>query len=260
MSVGSSIPVDASAVLPAEAPEPYRRPVAVGLHLLPGVLFFAGCVIFRPLTEGLGLPDSLGFTLAGLVLVTPFEFAYLVRRGRGRGRSLREAVAASVGFRRKLPVQRLVPLVVALIAFTAVTLAVLSPVSGFLEHHVFEDLPDWMRSGNDDLAHFSTTVAVVALLLNIVGDCVLSPVAEELYYRGHLMARLPTGPVTAAVTGAALFAATHFWEPELVVFVFVVQSVMGLVVRRTGSVRVSVYLHIAVNSITTAMTVAALLS
>ncbi|MFF3062887.1 CPBP family intramembrane glutamic endopeptidase [Streptomyces sp. NPDC057909] len=258
MPIGSPIPVKASAIPPSGSPKPYRWPAAVALHLLPGLLFAAGCVIFRPLAGALGLPHSTGFTFAGLVLVTPFELVYLARRRHGR--SLTETVADAAGFRRKLPARRLALLVVTLIACTATALAALSPVTSFLHNHVFAGMPDWTRSSNDDLAHFGTTIVITSLLLNALGDCLLSPIAEELYYRGHLMSRLPARPATAAVTGAALFAATHFWEPELTVFVFVVQSLMGFTVHRTQSIRVSIYLHIAVNSITTAITVVTLLT
>ncbi len=135
--------------VPDRSTTAYRWPRAAGLHLLPGLLFFIGCVALRPLDDALGLPASMGFTLAGLLLVTPFELGYLARRGTGR--SVDEAIADAAGF-----------------------------------------------------------------------------------------------------------AATHFWEPALIPFVFVVQAVLGLIVRRTGSVRVSVLTHIAVNTISTALTIAAL--
>lgn len=258
MSSDSAIPTDASSIPPYVSPEPYRWPAAVVLHLLPGLLFAAGCVIFRPLTSALGLPHSTGFTLAGLLLVTPFEFAYLARRPQGR--SATETVADAAGFRRKLPALHMTLIVVGLITFTAAALVALSPVTSFLHDHVFAALPDWARSSNDDLEHFSVKIVIASLTLNVLGDCLLSPITEELYYRGHLLSRLPARPATAAITGAALFAATHFWEPELVIFVFVVQSLMGLAVQRTRSIRVSIYLHIAVNSITTGVTVLALLT
>jgi membrane protease YdiL (CAAX protease family) len=146
--------------------------------------------------------------------------------------------------------------VVGLVAFTAVALAVMSPVTSFLESHVFAGLPPWLLSNNDGLATVPLAVAVGCLLLNILGDVILSPIAEELYYRGHLMPRLPVGPVTAAAVSAALFAATHFWEPAMIPFVFVVQTVLGLVVRKTGDIRASIGTHIAVNAISTVLTIA----
>jgi membrane protease YdiL (CAAX protease family) len=219
------------------------------------LLFLIGCVAFRPLDDALGLPGPMGFTLAGLLLVTPFELAYLARRGTGR--TIDEAIADAAGFRRRLRPVHLAAIVAGLVAFTAVMLVVMGPVTGFLDAHVFAGLPGWLSS-DGDLSGLRPRVLVGYLVLNIVGDCVLSPIAEELYYRGHLMARLPVRPVLAAVTGAAMFAATHFWEPALIPFVFVVQAVLGLIVRRTGSIRVAVLTHIAVNTIGTALTIAAL--
>jgi hypothetical protein len=65
--------------------------------------------------------------------------------------------------------------------------------------------------------------------------------------------------LTAAVTGAALSASTHFWEPSLIPVVFVVQAMSGLTVHRTGSIRIAVYTHLTVNLLGTALAVAALL-
>ncbi|MFD8375350.1 CPBP family intramembrane glutamic endopeptidase [Streptomyces sp. NPDC059688] len=224
------------------------------------MLFFAGCVIFRPLVESLGMPHSLGFTLAGLLLATPFELGFLIWRGSaGRRISFGEAAAESAGFRRRLPVGRLLLIVASLVAFTAFAMAALSPVTGFLQARLFADVPDWMLSSDDSLTTFGAGTVIIALILNVIGDCVLSPIAEELYYRGHLLARIPANAVTAAFSGAALFAATHFWEPELAIFVFLVQALLGLVVQRTQSIRVSIYVHITVNTISTAISVISLL-
>jgi len=60
------------------------------------------------------------------------------------------------------------------------------------------------------------------------------------------------------VTGAALSASTHFWQPSLIPVVFVVQAMLGLTVRRTGSIRVAVYTHLAMSLIGTAFAAAAL--
>jgi membrane protease YdiL (CAAX protease family) len=228
-------------------PRTYTWPQAVGLHLLPGFVFLLGCIVFRPLSDALGWPHSIGFTLGGLLLVTPLQFGYLAWRGRGF--TAGERIADAAGFRRRLPPGRLAMIVAGLVAFTVLVLLVFTPVMDFLAAHVFAGMPDWLLS-SDDAAGF----VLAAVLLNIVGDCVLSPIAEELYYRGHLMSRLPTGPVRAAAAGAALFAATHFWEPALIPFVFVVQFVLGLTVRRTGSIRVAIWTHIAVNTLATALT------
>jgi membrane protease YdiL (CAAX protease family) len=42
----------------------------------------------------------------------------------------------------------------------------------------------------------------------------------------------------------------------MIPFVFVVQTVLGLVVRKTGDIRTSIGTHIAVNAISTALTIA----
>jgi membrane protease YdiL (CAAX protease family) len=39
------------------------------------------------------------------------------------------------------------------------------------------------------------------------------PIAEELYFRGYLLPRLPARPAWAPLLSAALFSLYHFWLP-----------------------------------------------
>lgn len=60
---------------------------------------------------------------------------------------------------------------------TAVTLAGMSPLTSFLQSHVFAGMPSWLLSSNDGLATVALAVAVGVLLLNVVGDVILSQIA-----------------------------------------------------------------------------------
>jgi membrane protease YdiL (CAAX protease family) len=75
---------------------------------------------------------------------------------------------------------------------------------------------------------------------------------QQLYFHGHLMPRLPVaaaqaGWLLAPVTSAALIAAQHLWQPQLVVFIFAAQALLGLLVWRTGCLAVAVLVHSAGN-------------
>jgi len=226
----------------------YRWRSSVGLHLLPGLLLFAGCLAFRPLVAAAGLPPGTGLTLAGILVVAPFQLLYLAHRSPGRSGGFVVAIAEAAGFRCRLPAGQLRSLVATLVAFAAVALVVLYPVTRLLDSLGLGSVPAWLSSGGG---------WGVLGGLSVLGG-VLTAVAEELYYRGHLMARIPADPFTATVTGAALSASTHFWQPSLIPVVFVVQAMLGLTVRRTGSIRVAVYTHLAMSLIGTAFAAAAL--
>ena len=86
------------------------------------------------------------------------------------------------------------------------------------------------------------------LLLEILALCVLSPVVEEIVYRGFVYSRFRqklSGPAAAAFT-ALLFGISHF---NLVqgIYAFVLGFVLGIFVWKTDSLYLAVSAHMAVN-------------
>jgi membrane protease YdiL (CAAX protease family) len=82
------------------------------------------------------------------------------------------------------------------------------------------------------------------LLVSAVG----APLLEELFFRGFilrvLMEKIPFW--TANIGTSLLFAALHFNLPSLVP-IFVLSLIMGHLLRRTGDVRCSVFMHMGFN-------------
>jgi uncharacterized protein len=254
-----------------ERVEAYRWPVALLLHLAPGALVMAGYLALLPLARALQLPPSLALTGAVALLGVPAELAFLLH-ARRRGTAAQPAGAAAsqrssaaqpagaaasrrssagaVAFRRRLPPRHLAALTGSCLAVTAGLYLWLEPVTGELERHVFGWLPAaWFVSAGSDV---SRTAIVAALLVSLVVDGLISPAVQELYFRGHLMARLPVaaspaGWLLAPLASAALFAAQHLWQPQLVVFVFAVQVLLGVLVWRTRCLAVAVLVHSAAN-------------
>jgi uncharacterized protein len=220
--------------------EAYRWPVAVLLHLAPGVLVMAGYLALLPLARALQLPPGLALTGAVALLGAPAELGFLLHARR------RGPAAGAVAFRRRLPAGRLAALAGSCLAVAAGLYLWLEPITTGLEQHVFGWLPAaWFVDAGWDV---SRTALVAALLVSLVVDGLISPAVQELYFRGHLMPRLPVaGSLLAPVASAALFAAQHLWQPQLVVFIFAVQVLLGVLVWRTRCLAVAVLVHSAAN-------------
>jgi uncharacterized protein len=235
---------------PEERVEPYRWPVALLLHLAPGVLVMAGYLALLPLARTLELPPSLALTGAVALIGVPVELGLLLRARRRRP-------AGVVAFRRRLPPGRLAALAGSCLAIAGGLYLWLEPLAGELERHVFGWLPAaWSVGGGPGV---SRTALVAALLVSLVVDGLVSPAVQELYFRGHLMARLPVaaspaGWLLAPVASAALFAAQHCWQPQLVVFIFAVQVLLGVLVWRTRCLAVAVLVHSACNVLAITLT------
>lgn len=86
------------------------------------------------------------------------------------------------------------------------------------------------------------------LLVEMLALCVLSPIVEEIVYRGFVYRRFQqklSGPAAAAFT-ALLFGLSHF---NLVqgIYAFVLGFVLGIFVWKTDSLYLAVAAHMAVN-------------
>jgi membrane protease YdiL (CAAX protease family) len=235
--------VDAGPTGPEEPAQPYRWPVALLLHLGPGVLVMAGYLAMLPLARALDLPASLALTAAVALIGVPLELGFLLRARRRRP-------VGAVAFRHRLPPGRLAALTGSVLVAAAGLYLWLQPVSSALERDVFGWLPPaWFVGGE---ASVSRSALLAALLVSLVVDGLVSPVVQQLYFRGHLMPRLPVaaapaGWLLAPVTSAALIAAQHLWQPQLVVFIFAVQVLLGVLVWRTRCLAVAILVQCAGN-------------
>ncbi len=107
---------------------------------------------------------------------------------------------------------------------------------------------------------YGTLAVVVALVANWILDAVVNPVVEELYWKGHLMTRLPVRAGVQPVLLGCLFATEHLWEPAEFLLVLLVQVAVSVHAWRTRSLEVAIATHVVVNTIVSLMTAVAVFS
>jgi uncharacterized protein len=141
------------------------------------------------------------------------------------------------------------PLVLWWIVILAISIAVLD---SWLADTVFGWYPESIRNmatfdgGGDTPATWLLDILfATALALNGV----LGPVAEELYFRGHLLPRIDRFGRAAPVLNTVPFSIYHFWSPWQNL-----ARVIGLlpwvfVVWRKRSVQLSIAVHVTANTI-----------
>ena len=130
----------------------------------------------------------------------------------------------------------------------AISIALLDP---WLAHTVFAWYPESIRNmatldatGNTP----ATWVLVIGFAVALALNGVLGPVAEELYFRGHLLPRIDRLGRAAPVLNTVLFSLYHFWSPwqNLVRVVGLLPWVY--VVWRKRSVQLSIAVHGTANT------------
>jgi membrane protease YdiL (CAAX protease family) len=210
-------------------------PSAVALHLVPGIGLLTVYLAAVPALRAAGLPPLWGL-LAGIGLVlVPVELGLVVGSLRRRGLGLRRPVRADL------------PALVLALAAALVLPGLGVALEPWLAAGPFGWLPDWYGAGLADVGTWSAGVQAATLAGWFLLAVVLGPIAEELYFRGWLLPRMPGGRTGSAVASAALFALYHLWQPQAVVTVLLTALPLVALVRRRGTVVLSVLVHCTVN-------------
>jgi membrane protease YdiL (CAAX protease family) len=186
--------------------------------------------------EELGQVPLLLVSSLGQGLVTMGLLAYM-SRSRGTG-------SWDVDFGFRFRSRDLVGLLYGLGLQIAVTVMVLVPLAVLLG---LDDPPQQdVAEIADEASSFPARVAVLFVLV------VVAPVAEELLFRGVLLARLRRGlgPAASVAISAALFSCIHLIDPDAAFVVpglFVIGLVLGWQALRTGRIGLSIMTHAGVN-------------
>lgn len=261
---------------PAYRCAPYSWPRTLLLHLGPGALVLLGYLALLPAARRLAVPPAMAIATATLLIGVPVQLGFLLltaRRpavepvpdgvlrpathlpdGGGRvsdgilhvGRTLADVGA----FRRRLPSGQLAALVTSCLLLGLGLYVLFLPLINQLEQHAFDWLqPTALLSGGYSV---SPTALVVSLLVSLAVDGLINPVVSELYFRGHLMPRLPVaaaqgGWLLAPAASAALFAVQQFWQPQFLLLTFAFQTVLAVAVWQTRCLAVAIVARSAAN-------------
>jgi len=237
----------ATFIASAEAPATAKHSLATSvlLHLFPGAAMAAIYVVIAPLGMQAGLPPLLILSVLALVVLAPLEIGHLLvvgRRGGGRWT-----------FRGAVELPRPMPWRFGLILMLAVAAALVlyglsQPADRWFARHVMGFLPPWFDySGLASYRRLGQGALIATVALRFVADVVVLPAAEELYFRGYLMPRIPGPGWIAPIASAALFAAYHFWQPYNWPSIFCFSLPMIVAAWWCKDVRLSIAAHATLN-------------
>ena len=90
------------------------------------------------------------------------------------------------------------------------------------------------------------------VILTVIALAVVTPVAEEVFFRGFLLRGLVNrwGAAPGIIVSAAVFAGLHF-QPPVIVPVFITGLILGALYWQTGSLWPGIFVHAAQNLIAT---------
>lgn len=223
----------------------HSMPLSIALHLLPGVLIVAVYLLIAgPFVKSIGYPSFLGWVIAMVLALAPFQLGLLLWLGRRlNGRFSLHGVVRYLD--KPVPRGRLIAIVAGLILWFVVVSLALTP----LDNLVFQSLFTWVPfedaggSANTYLDGYPHSVMVITVAACIPLTGLSLPIIEELYFRGFLLPRLSQLGKWAPLVNTALFSLYHLWSP----WVFLSRVIFFLpgpwMVWRKKDLRLSIGMH-----------------
>ena len=190
--------------------EKHSTAQSVILHLLPGILVGCFFLLARQPVADMGYPSIIALILAYAFILIPVELGYLLYQGKKKtGRFTLQGI---ISYRHPIPWwQYLVWVFVIFIAVGAI-FTLFKPVDAFLQGKLFF----WMPGINYGLDGFySRTTLIVTYSLVFIFVAFLTPLVEELYFRGYLLPRMKGK--FAPLLHSFLFAVQHVLEPWMII-------------------------------------------
>jgi membrane protease YdiL (CAAX protease family) len=218
-----------------ESSEKHTIAQSLLLHLLPGVL--SECVYLLALrpVAGRGYPSVVALILAYAFILIPFELGFLLYQGKKMtGRFTLQGV---ISYRAAIPWrQYLLWVPIIFIAIGAIFNG-LKPLDTFLQGRLFARMPE---PGYGLDGSYSRETLIITYTLVFIFVAVLSPVVEELYFRGYLLPRMKGKG--AIWLHSFLFAAQHVSTPWMLI-----TRTLGLLPLVYGVKKKNIYVGILVH-------------
>jgi membrane protease YdiL (CAAX protease family) len=158
----------------------------------------------------MGYPSIIALILAYTFILIPLELGYLLYQGKKKtGRITLQGI---ISYRNSIPWWlNLVWVFVIFIAVGAI-FTLLKPVAAFLQGKLFFWMPD-INYGLD--GNYSRKTLIITYSIFFIFVAFLTPLVEELYFRGYLLPRMKGK--FATLLHSFLFAVQHVLEPWMII-------------------------------------------
>ncbi|MHA1996131.1 MAG: CPBP family intramembrane glutamic endopeptidase [Candidatus Hodarchaeales archaeon] len=229
------------------------------LHLLPGIPIFIGLFLFSApvFAEFLGIDVDLkvilGLNLAIFFTLVPVQLGILFYEGKKlNGRYTLKGVLGNL---EKSTLKDYLIFVPILLIFSIVMFTLIAPVvNPEIVKALFSWYPEEYNLQNvmnlDDLQVFAAYSGVLFLMvLYIIGNGIIGPFVEELYFRGYLLPRMDAyANKWAPALNVVLFSLYHFFSPWENPIRIIALLPLGYLVWWKKDMRFSMLVHILLNT------------
>lgn len=219
---------------------------SITLHLLPGLLVAFCFFALVPFVKSAGYPSVMALIISGTFVLIPFELGYLFFQKKKTGEEFFKGIIRYV---KPLPVWQYFVFVPVIFISAGILFKVFGFTSDLLQVYFFRWISsDFLMNMGID-GNYEKSKLVITYVLFLVMIVIVLPVTEELYFRGYLLPRMPSGlKGCTEIVHSLLFALYHFWTP----WMFIVRTfgVLPLIyiVKRKENIRLGIISHCLLNS------------
>lgn len=216
------------------------------LHLLPGALGSLAFVLCAPFFLAKGYPTILAFLIAASLVITPFQLGYLLWQAKRTTGKF--SIASVVDLREALPKWQYIVFPLGMVIWAFLVSGVTGVLDSIISNAWFNWLPDWYSILDiEQLQAFPRDVLVVTFWIGLVLNGFIGPIVEELYFRGHLLPRLPATGTWSPLINISLFSLYHLWAPAQFFSRIIALLPWGYVALRKRNIYLVMITHCAVN-------------
>ena len=205
------------------------------LHLFPGIL--VGCFYFlvRQPVANMGYPSIFALLLAFAFILIPVELGFLLYQGKKKtGRFTLQGI---ISYRNSIPWWQYLVWVLIIVVASGAIFTLLKPIDAFLQERLFFWVPD-TNYGLD--GNYSRNILIVTYSMFSIFIGFLTPLVEELYFRGYLLPRMKGK--FATLFHSFLFAVQHVSTPWMII-----TRTLGLLPLVFGVKKKNIYIGIIVH-------------
>ncbi|NNU78071.1 CPBP family intramembrane glutamic endopeptidase [Clostridium estertheticum] len=207
------------------------------------------------------IPPFLSFMVIIFVVLIPSELGIiLIFSKKETGKlNLQSAFIAQ----EKLSVKEIISISIVLIVFAAIIFTFISPIeSNFMFKKIFSKVPEYFKLSDffKHYGNYSKIIVITSLVLYAIGNGILGPIVEELYFRGLIMPRINRfGKLTPLII-TLLFSAYHLFSPwEYITRVIACFPFVHFVYKKKN-IYIGMAVHCTLNIVSIVMAIIGLMS
>jgi membrane protease YdiL (CAAX protease family) len=229
-----------------QQPTQYSLSRSILLSLLPGLGITIIYIAISPLILAAGLPLLFALMLAALLGVLVFELGFLLVQARRSPAG--PSLLAVIDYKKWVPAWQYVAIPLLFFLWGVLVTGIAPRLETRLGETAFAWLPGWLAAFDPNrIAEFSRPAILATFMVGLVVNGLVAPTIEELYFRGHLLARISRYGAWAPAINVVLFSLYHFWSPWQFASRVVLTLPIAYYAQRKRNVMVPIVCHCSIN-------------